>query len=248
MKKMSKLVCALMLVIAMLAAVGCGGGGGSSSGGGAAADPNEGKYIAMSAEMWGIQTPVTDIYENGFTFDLSGGKVTMDADGSTAKGKYTIEGDTIKMDIDGVEMVGTIGNDLMTIDDLLGMGLKMVFAKEGTDAANPENFIPEEEKALIGDWSSESVLPIMEEEPYTSIEGLDDIHDALRVSFYEDHTCSITFFGEDLGTYDWDNSFGLNIDCDLDSVSIYPTLADDGSLSIDISTEDDYVTYNMVKD
>ena len=42
-------------------------------------------------------------------------------------------------------MVGTIGEDTITFDDMLGSGVKMVFAKEGTDAMNQDISGTEEE-------------------------------------------------------------------------------------------------------
>lgn len=34
-------------------------------------------------------------------------------------------------------MVGTIGENNISFDDMLGMGVKVIFAKEGTDAMDP---------------------------------------------------------------------------------------------------------------
>ena len=47
-------------------------------------------------------------------------------------------------------MVGTIGKDIISFDDMLEMGVKVIFAKDGTDAMDPSLYLTEGESAVIG--------------------------------------------------------------------------------------------------
>lgn len=49
----------------------------------------------------------------------------------------------------------TLDGDTLILDDLLGQGVNIIFGREGTDATNPENYLSEDELAVIGEWYSE---------------------------------------------------------------------------------------------
>ena len=59
---------------------------------------------------------------------------------------------SLLLSIEGEEMVGTIGEDIISFDDMLEMGVKVIFAKDGTEAMDPALYLTEEENAVIGEW------------------------------------------------------------------------------------------------
>lgn len=91
-------------------------------------DPNSGLYEAVSATMMGMEIDVTDVYENGVSFDLQdGGKCIANMDGETAKIKWSTDGDSIHIEGGGVELDGTIGGGDMTLVNMMDMGMDMKF-------------------------------------------------------------------------------------------------------------------------
>lgn len=128
MKKMRgilSVVIAMMIAVTVL--VGCGGSDGGEATG------YEGKYVSVSGEMMGMTLTGDDI--SGWAIELdNGGKGKMEIDGDTGNIKWSLEGETITVNVDGEEMTGKLEGDNLIFDDILGMGMKLTFAKEGTTA------------------------------------------------------------------------------------------------------------------
>lgn len=240
MKKKMRFVSAILMMLSMLFVTGCGSDTAEKS-------PYEGKWVAVIGEMLGMQTSVEEAVGGEMSLELkSRGKATIHIAEDSGKGKWAVEGDQFTLTIDGEEMVGTIGEDTITFDDMLGMGVKMIFAKEGTDATNPALYLPEEEKAMLGEWMSETVEEVMGDGPQTSMEGVENINDALRLNFTNDHNVAVIYKGQEVGTFTWSVSLGY---CMIESEepSLYVTINDDGTLEIDYSSADDYYTFHCVK-
>ena len=65
-----------------------------------------------------------------FEFEVkNGGKVSFTVGDTTGKGKWSVEDDQFTLSIEGEEMVGTIGEDIISFDDMLEMGVKVIFCK-----------------------------------------------------------------------------------------------------------------------
>lgn len=95
----------------------------------------EGKYVSVAGEMMGIELTGDDI--SGWAIELdNGGKGKMEIEGETGNIKWSVEGETITVNVEGEEMKGTIDGDKLVFDDILGSGMKLTFAKEGTEAAS----------------------------------------------------------------------------------------------------------------
>lgn len=143
-------------------------------------------------------------------------------------------------------MVGTIGKDIISFDDMLEMGVKVIFAKDGTDAMDPSLYLTEEESAVIGKWASESVEELLGDGPQTSMEGVDNINDALRLDFKNDRNVTVIYKGEEIGTFPWSVALGYcAIESDNPSLSV--AINDDGTLKVDYSNDEDYYTFHCVK-
>ena len=143
-------------------------------------------------------------------------------------------------------MVGTIGEDNISFDDMLGMGVKVIFAKDGTDAMDPALYLTEEESAFVGEWVAESVEELLGDGPQTSMEGVDNINDALRLNIKADRNVTVIYKGEEIGTFPWSVALGYcTIESDNPSLSVM--INDDGTLDVDYSDDEDYYTFHCVK-
>lgn len=238
MKKKTNMVFALICMFTLLFVTGCGGSEKS---------PYEGKWIAVSAQMMGMSIGVDEAFGGAFELEIkNGGKVDVVVGEDSGKGEWSVQDDEFTLTIEGEEMVGVIGEDTISFDDMLGMGVKLIFAKEGTDAMNPELYLTEEEKAVLGEWMSESVEELLGSGPQTSMEGVDDIHDALRLNFKADRSVDVSYKGQEVGTYPWSVALGY---CTIESEnpSLFITINVDGTLDVDYSTDEDYYTFHCMK-
>ena len=198
MKKLLLLLIMVSLMILPLAA--CGG---SSGGGGEAAEPDPllGVYNSVAGEMMGVTLTGDDI--SGFAVELKeGGKAELSVEGTTAKGTYTMDGETITLSVEGEELTGTLANDVMTFEDFMGMGLKLTFAKEGSDAAGA-NYASEQEQAIVGSWKSTSVTDVL------GNEVSDVAADACTAEFGEDKTGTIKVGDQTYGPYPFVSMSGM---------------------------------------
>ena len=122
-KKLFAAITAFVLSFVIAFSMAACGGGGEATG-------YEGKYISVSGEMMGIELTGEDI--DGWSIELNnGGKGKMEIDGEMENIKWTLEGETITVNVDGEEMTGTFEDDKLVFDDILGSGMKLTFAKEG---------------------------------------------------------------------------------------------------------------------
>ena len=136
--------------------------------------------------------------------------------------------------------------DIISFDNMLEMGVKVIFAKDGTDAMDPSLYLTEEESAVIGKWAAESVEELLGDGPQTSMEGVDNINDALRLDFKSDRNVTVIYKGEEIGTFPWSVALGY---CSIESEnpSLIVMINDDGTLKVDYSDDDDYYTFHCVK-
>ncbi len=235
MKRIAVFMLGLMTALLLSA---CGGGSK-----GRADDVLEGKYVAVTGTAMGMTISGKDMV--GFTLELkSGGKATMNVDGTSVNGIWTNDDTNVTVTIDKVDMVGKLGEDTILFEgilkELVGASMDLKFAKEGTDAAKPENFLPEEEKALLGSWVGVSVVDVLSKDVSGEVSP-----DSLQATLNPDHTSSISYKGEVIGTPKW-SYFGGTVMFEGDiagGASIYSNYSD-GVFTITYSA-DDYYDFKM---
>lgn len=230
---MKKIYNYLFLIGLMCTALFLSGCGSSSN----ADSEYEGKYVSVSGEAMGITLTGDDI--SGFSLELkSGGKGTMTIYEDSESITWENDDKNLKITLSGTDIEGTIGEDTITFENMLDMGMDLTFAKEGTEAAKPENNLPEQDKNMIGVWQSTSVTDVLGD----PIEGMSG--DELKMEFASDHTVNITFKGEDLGSHKWSllGDWG-SLDDDL---SISWDIYEDG-IEVDYSTDQDYYIFYCTK-
>lgn len=160
-----------------------------------------GKYVCVTGTMLGVTMSGDDVSD--FSLDLqSDGKATMEISGESHNLKWSSDDSTLTLKIDGEKITGELGEDTVTFKDFLkeqlGTSMDLTFAKEGTDAAKPENYLPEEEKALIGDWVSVSVTDVLGNDASEEVDPT-----ALSATFDGEHSATISFMGEEIGSSKW---------------------------------------------
>ncbi len=252
MKRMRNILVMILALSMMVMLAACGSSGGSSGGGAdqeataekATADENGipyGVYVGVAAEMMGVQMGMDEILGEGESFSIElkeNNKVEVIAGTDKGSGKYSVEGDQITISVGSEEMTGTYSENAITVEDMMGMGVTIHFGLEGTDAADPANYISDEAAAYVGTWVSTSVTDILDE-------PVDLPDDALQLTFEKDMTVSGTFNGEAIGPFDWDTILGLDIVSEDPSFLISEN--DDGTLSVSYSSGDDYFVFEMSK-
>lgn len=239
MKKSIKLLLVLALIGSMIfVTVGCGEGSEADSG------QYGGKWVAVSVQMFGIAMEMEQFGE--IEIDINkGGELIITTNGKAEKGTWEEAEEKITLTFDGINMPGVMQGDTISVENMLGMGVTMIFAREGAEIDSGE-LMPEEEKAFIGDWYSVSVEDIEHDGALTDMEGVDNINNAMRLSFAEDKNVTIMYKGKELGSYPWDGSFGI-CTIEIDDPSIYASMNDDGTLKVTYVDDDDYFTFLCVK-
>lgn len=230
---------ALMLAVILcfgLCLTGCGGGTSAKT---KDDDPLAGNYIPVVGEMMGMALIGDDL--KGFGFELqSGGKAVMTVNGETHDVKWTSDDTTITITVDGEEITGERGEDCFAVKDMLGLGMDFTFAKEGTPAADPAQYLPESEKFMLQDWQSVSVTDILGD-PTDEIAP-----DALKMSFRGDHTMDAVIEGKEFKNLKWSNlkDYGS---VDSEDVKLTWNIEDDG-LKADYVKDGEYYTFFCPKD
>ncbi len=234
---MKKIISIFAMVVLCLSMVSCGKTSGRAD------EALEGKYVAVTGTALGVTLSGDDVA--GFTLELkSGGEAIFDVEGTTEKGKWTNDDTTITLTIDKVDMVGQLGEDTIVfesiLEEMVGTSFDLTFAKEGTDAAKPENFLPDEEKALLGDWVGTSVTDALDEDASGEISP-----DALQATLNADHTATISFNGEVIANPTWSYySDMVTFEGDVaGGASLYGEIVD-GNFIITYSG-DDYYDFTM---
>lgn len=120
---MKKNVSVLLVLVLLLSIAGCN----SKSD-----DPNIGKWNAVSASIMGIEMGVSDLFDDGVTLELAAnGKFSLRVDGARDNGKWEYTGNGLKMTIGRTEMTANLSDGMLTITNLLSMGISITFEKEG---------------------------------------------------------------------------------------------------------------------
>ena len=118
---------ALTMVLSMVLLSACGEGSK-----GATNDPNIGLWKATTGEMSGMSMEVSDLFGKGFTIELNtGGKCKINVDGSKSNGTWTLNEGAFTVKGGGLNCEGRLENGKMTLENVLGMGLTLIFEKEG---------------------------------------------------------------------------------------------------------------------
>ncbi len=127
---MKKSIIALVACLVLIVLTACGGGKVDPS------DPNQGLWRAATGEMMGISMEVEEFFGEGFTIELrSSGKCALNVDGEKANGTWTLENGAFNVKGGGLDCSGRLENGELTLENVMDMGLTLIFAKDGGTAA-----------------------------------------------------------------------------------------------------------------
>lgn len=164
---------------------------------GRADDKYEGNYVSVAGEALGVTLTGEDI--DGFNFDLKdGGKAEVTIDGESHSAKWSNDDTNLTLTIDGTDVVGSIGEDTVVFDDMLGTGMKLTFAKSGSAAADPALYLPENDKFMLGKWQSYAVVDVMDEDISAEVDKA-----GVSLEFKADHTANVTVLDETAEGQKW---------------------------------------------
>ena len=150
---MKKIIAILLTVAMLLSLTACGGK--------TAEDPNAGKYQGISAKALGMTMTMSELYSGETWVELkSGGKGTIMLDGDDYPLKWTLDGETITITVEGVDSVGMLADGVITVD-LMNMGVEMTFLKEGAQMPAP--------KAAYNDAGYWEIVRMESEDPASAI-------------------------------------------------------------------------------
>ena len=79
-----------------------------------------------------------------------------------------------------------------------------------------------------------------------TIEGEENISDALRLNFKDDRNVAVVYKGEEIGTFPWSVAMGYCM-IESENPSLSVTINDDDTLKVDYSDDEDYYTFHCVK-
>lgn len=121
---MKRAITVLLVLALLLTLVACGGSPEPDN-------PNCGMYEAATAEMWGIEVPIEEAFEDGFSVELLGkGKCKIAVGADKANGKWTLDGESIHIEGGGVSLDGTIADGFFYAENVLDSGLNITFVRQ----------------------------------------------------------------------------------------------------------------------
>lgn len=198
----------------------------------------EGKYIAVAetmSDMWSFHS------DGGFELKDDGSAVWNNY-GTEYNATWEEAEGNIKLNTDigekTAEPYGDKGAYVVKSSDTS----YTIFAKEGSEAADPTLYMPDNYKTMIGTWKSDAVEDIFGTDKSDEIPA-----DALTIEINTDETAHVTYNGEDLGTNEWfmmKDWGGVNSEDPKFTVSW--TIKDD-DISFDFVKDDKFYTFHCAK-
>ncbi len=197
-----------------------------------------GKYVAISSEMVGVTLYMKDLGDYSMKLK-EGGKGSLNFGGTSYDLLWSNDDEKLTIQYEGVKSEGTIDGDTIAFHDLFGMEMKLVFALAGSDAANPENNMPENDRAMLGTWKSTAVQDVLGD-PVDTIAA-----DALQLEFTADYKVNVVLSGQAIGTYSWSflGEWGIIED---DEISLNWEFSDSG-ITVNYTINDEYYTFPCTK-
>ncbi len=204
----------------------------------------DGKWNAIYCQSMSVDIPVEKAFAGGMSFEIDGSeKVVMKVGEKSGNVTWEEKDGKFILDIDGEKATGIPGKDFIKFEKILGQPLTVIFAKEGSQADNYVNYMPEEEKNLLGKWVSESVTDIIG----NPTNKISNPKGALELEISVDKTgkkiANIKYNGKEYKNIDWIYGIKMvNIDIDKDKLSIMAS-PDKDKLKISLNDNGEYFNF-----
>jgi hypothetical protein len=97
--------------------------------------PYAGTWNATEVEIEGDKVKADTVFTSGLALELKDdGTASMNLDGEKSTGTWTLSKKSVTIDLDGQKLSATIDDDSMTINDFIGLGFNITFAKESSSS------------------------------------------------------------------------------------------------------------------
>lgn len=213
MKKIIALLLALVMVLSF-AACGKDESKSDSSAQSGAESTFVGEWIGVGGAAWDVSLTAEDAAAYALSVS-DDGKATISIDGDPIEAEWSSKGDKITLKADALAMSteGTLKDGAILFEDLFDLGIKIYFAQEGTDAADPSLYIPESDKAMVGTWTSYAVTDLFDDDISDVVPA-----DSLIMIFNGDYTVDISLGDETIVGETWtiSDGFGFLLDSEYD--------------------------------
>lgn len=190
-----------------------------------------GVYTCYAVEMLGIEMKADEVLSQTSTLELKqGGKGKMNIEGTTGAVKYTLDGETITMDIDGETATGTLKDGILHIEI---MSMDMYFIQEGKEV--PSITPPE-----VGYFTFESMEMDGETLSKDDLTAIGGDPDSFFLIMNEDGTGTLAIAGEEAQQLTWKDGTlsieGETVPYTVDGDTL--TLEEDGTKMVFIRSSD----------
>ena len=112
-----------------------------------------GLYNADKAVAYGVEIEISTMWEKGFSIELlEGGKCNLSVDGNKGSGKWSLNGETLSVNVPGFVMDGTLSDGVLCFEDLYGMGVSLYFTRDGSMLPAAKSAQPTVPSGWAGSW------------------------------------------------------------------------------------------------
>ena len=238
---MKRTICAVLSAVVLICLAACGGGGSSD-------DPNVGTWIGVSAEAFGMESDIKEVYPQGTTLEMkANGNCTAVFDGDKASGKWTGSGSRLTASIGGVDYPITIDGDALVFEMMQDM--YVIYTKDGKapknrasdnsssveDAAAPASDEEPEPPAIEAPEPESELWIGVTVDMFGTLSAIEDAYaNGVSIELFDDGTCTMVFNG-DTSTGKWTGS-----DSDM-TINV-------GGQEYKSSIENSVMTFEMMKD
>ena len=93
-----------------------------------------GVYYADKGVAYGLDIPISTMWENGFSIELqeSGKCIIATVDGSTSEAAWKLEGENFTLSEDGIDLTGTLSSGVLFLENIMDTGVDLYFTKDGS--------------------------------------------------------------------------------------------------------------------
>ena len=110
-----------------------------------------GVYYADKGVAYGLDIPISTMWENGFSIELQeSGKCIATVDGSTSEAAWKLEGENFTLSEDGIDLTGTLSSGVLFLENIMDTGVDLYFTKDGSMI--PAETTTDSDSAWAGDY------------------------------------------------------------------------------------------------
>lgn len=155
-----------------------------------------GEWVAVCGEYENM--PLSGDEIKNYTIELKkSGKVTVCCNDEKYKGKWGNDDERLTIKLKNKQLNAKIENNILIFEDFLKKDFKLTFVLKGTKECNPELYMSDEAKKMLGSWKTTKMYDVMGNEiPAEKKQNL-------KLTFYSDYTVDICFENQNYKKQNW---------------------------------------------